>query len=388
MQASVQKSASRGKSKKSKLMTPQQFQDEISKRISIAKQLDRELLDVKAAKLAGKQADQQQASAQQPSYNLNKIRSLKTSNLRLLKRLATEYSRSYRLVGEDRVGSANSAFSNPVVVREALITFFRGADLGNLAGSQTPVQAVLSIFLQPTGGNPALASRSILASALSLYAKRHSLYTLSEENKGKPQDQMNRQVLGADAYMLQTLAPLFDELERSSALKLSALGLRDGAEKPQNAKKPRKYYRENDDATRTRVWNDFEHAFNRRNFSYSAFQSLFSAGGIVDKKAQLANPQLGQGVDFSNYVIPKEYGRIYMDAISRLKEAAAVDPQVMANPQATFVAIAQQAAGGQQIFALQIRAALDTVHTIVASASSQYNQKSPAKKSKAKKQSK
>ena len=376
MQASSQQVSSRGKSKKSKLLTPQQFQDEMSKRISIAKQLDRDMLDLKASKTT-KSADQQGAVV---PYNINKIRSLKTSNLRLLQRLTTEYGRSYRLVSEDRVGSANSAFSNPVVVRETLVNFFQNADLGTLTNGNNRVQDALVIFLQPTG--VPLASRSILASALSLYAKRHRLYTRSEENRGKNVDQMNRQVLGADEYMLSTLGPLFDELERSSALKLAAEGHRDGDQKPQNAKKTRKYYRENDDGTRTRVWNDFEHAFNRRNFSYSAFQSLFSAGGIIDKKAQTANPQLAPNVDFSIYVIPKDVGRVYMESVSLLKEQVRENPQLLSNPSATYGAMAKKAANGQSVPGLEVRAALDTVHALVATASDQYTQKSPAKKSK------
>lgn len=386
MQASRSGSSSGGKNKKSKLMTPEQFQAAMDKHLGIAKQLDRDLLDVsKASKSKGKQGAQvqqegQQAQVQEVPYDLNKIRSLKTANLKMLRRLVTDYGKAYRLAREDRVGSANSAFSNPVVVRDVLVEFFRNADLGTLTDGSTPVQAALSVFLAPGAMGP-LASRSILASALSLYAKRHRLYALSTENRGKTEEQMNRQVLGADEYMLRTLAPLFDELERVSAAKLVAEGKRDGQPKPQDGKRVRKYYRDNADGSRTLIWNDFEHAFNRNNFSYSAFQSLFSAGGIIDKKAKTANPQLAPGVDFDAFVITPDVGRRYMQAVSQLKEAARANPAIMGNPGATFTALATEAAQGAPSQALVARSALDTVHALVSSASSQYNQQRPKQKS-------
>ena len=362
-----------GKNKKSKLPTPEDVKLSMKKHIMIAKELDEQQREAYSNKGKKEKAGESQAGKAAP-FQINEIRSLKTANYKVLSKFSTLYRKSYQLARADRVGTANSAFSSPVIVGDVLVNFFRGADLGNLPGTSTPVQNVLS-FVNPAPGQPPIASRSILASALSLYAKRHRLYRNSRENVGKQEDQMNRQVIGADNHMQQTLAPLFIVLEQRSAAKLAAEGKRDGDRKPP-AKRVRKYFRA--DGV-TRIWNDFEHAFDRSNFSYSAFQSLFSSGGVIDAKAKKENPNITP-VDFENFKISKEVGTRYMTEMSALKEAVKQDPRVLENPQNNPVAIANRASGGNPDLALQTRAALDTVHSLISSASAQYDQVKPKKK--------
>lgn len=381
MLASTTQSA--GKNKKSKLPTPEDYKALLNKHVVIAKRLDKE-----TANWYKNQNKKNKADVDPTKFLAEKVsyyEHLKTSNYDLLKKLSSPYGKAYKLAREDKVGAPNSAFSSPIVVNDVLVNFFRNADLGQFPNGSR-VQDVLNLMLKPSGGIPfGISSRSILASALALYAKKHKIYTLSRENNGLPIDKMNRQVLGADEYMLRTLGPLFDQLERTSAAKLQALGLRDGDEKPQNAKRIRKYYRVNDDGSRTRIWNDFEHVFDRRNFSYSSFQSLFSAGGIVDRSTLKRDPGAYPQVPvdfFERYVIDKESGVKYMTDISALKEESKTNPNALTVDTFNNVVRSTVAPGQQPSQGLVLRALLDGSHFLVASSSRGYDEKRPKQKSK------
>ena len=374
-----------GKARKSKLPPPETYRLELQNLIRTGKQLDK--LASKAAKAKAKSKGTKKAASTSPrsqeqsqalgKFDTKTVQRLKTLNYEKIKKFGTPYTKAYQLVPEDRVGSANSAFTSPVLVRAPLINFFRNVDLGVVPGTNARVQELLPFLVQ---GQIPLGSRSILASLLSLYAKKNRLYQFAVENRGKAsEEQMNRQVLGADPQMNQFLGPLFDRLETMSRNS----GVVDWSPKPQTGKRVRKYNRPDG----SRIWNDHNHVFARDNFSYSAFQSLFSAGGVVDRKTFNASPAataaiqaefgLPAGFNLDQFRIPPEVGRKYMQEVTVLKDQAKVSKQPLSDPENTFIAIATRAAAPlapQQVPGLSERARLDTIHSLVSVASHFYDQ--------------
>lgn len=373
----------RGKTTKAKLPTPEAFKKAADFYVRTAKELDsqeRYFSKVKAEEKGKKgEVQQKRVNAYDLSGELgrpvdkNLIKRLKTANYKQLKSLATVYRRAYGKIPEDRVGTVNSAFNAPLVLTDPLRNFIQRANFGTLPAQLggAPVADALRLTSQDPASNGAyLSNRAILSTLFALYAKSHALYRNSIENSGKPEDRMNHQVIGADQTMNETLGPLFDRLEQADAQgmvdKKTGRVVRDGEQRPQNKRGTRKYV----DEFGQRIWADHYHAFNRRNFSYSAFQKLFSAGGIIDKKA--AGGSAVAGINLAGYDIPKEQGVLYMRELKKLKSESATG-KLPAN--FLFTSLAQQAAAaaGQPLSAgLDKRAQLDTVHAIVAAAGSQY----------------
>lgn len=301
---------------------------------------------------------------------------LKTNNLKKLKKMSTFYTKAYSRIRASRDSSINGGFRQPLLVGEELLNFFRNADFGPLQGkpgngSQRLVDALGFV----NGSEP--ASRAILTSLFTLYAKRHTLTSRASDNIGKPADQVNHQLLGVDESMNRLLDPLLAGLERSSRLELEAKGKRDGDQKPSPTPKgkQRKYWR--DEARQLRNWNDWEHVFDRRNFSYSAIQSIYSKG--IDAKSLKAD-QNGQKTPYlvNNPVL----GKAYMALLERAKTTRLSDTSKLSilgqagQTPNDFVLEAIRSvptASDADKGALALAAKLDSYHLIIQQASATYS---------------
>jgi len=338
---------------KASLLTPAQFKETLQRHILVAKELD-------SLKREAKKDKSGKVTKMGRELGTKQIGKLQTLNYKQMAKLSTQYLRTYRRVKADRVSTANGGFRQPLLVGDILRGFFRTADLGRVGGkndaSGQPLQSVLSFL-----GEQPIASRSILTSLFALYAKRHSLSSRAAFNQGKPAELMNHQLLSVDETMNQQLNTLLTALEQESANKLAAKGVQDGSPKPlvmPKSGKERKYYR--DDAKTQPVWNDFEHAFNRQNFSYSYLQ------GIFNKNVSPAVDAAGSKEPF--LVRPPELAKAYMTEVNRLETEGALGS--VGN---TFNDVANRVSGGAPSPGLQLRVALDTIHSIIAAASATYN---------------
>ncbi|HLX53235.1 MAG TPA: hypothetical protein VKR58_04815, partial [Aquella sp.] len=222
-----------------------------------------------------------------------------------------------------------------------------------------------------------VASGALLTSLLVLYAKKNNLSGQARDNRGKPLEQQNGQLLSADALMRQYLGSILTEVQQKSVAKLQSMGKKDGDPKPQFTKKGKERHYERDGQ---RIWNDYEHAFDPDNFAYGNLQSIYRAdigklNGSVDPATGAKNP---------NFLVePKELASEYM----RLVEAAAQN-NTLGQPGADYPDLARQAAaslGVAETAQLQLRAALDRLHDEVAVASATYKSNKPKKPSKPRK---
>lgn len=366
-----------GRTKKSALLTPEQFKAQTEAAIKAAKELDKLAKEVLRNK--GKPV-----VAEGKEFNIKKINTLKTANYRELLRMPTAYRRTFGRVKADRVGTINGGFRQALLVGPVLEDFFRRADLGNVGGRNDAVGPSIQTrlpFLQE--GQAKYATRSILTSLFALYAKRHSLSSRATDNQGKSVEQQNFQLLGVDDLMNQALNPLLAELEQSSRKKLADAGKQDGQPKPALTKagKQRKYRRDDGSIN----WNDYEHAFNRNNFSYSALQSIFNQG--IDTLT-LRLPTKDESPYF---VHDADLARAYMAELDLAKSTAAPNDKkssLLGTAGYTPAEIAARAvarvptSSAQDQSALQLAAALDTVHALIQAASATYSVVRPKKPSK------
>lgn len=367
----MQSARKKTKVTKASLLKPEDFKDRLGNHVRVAKELDKLIIEVQKEK-SGK------LTKNNREYNVSKLKTLKTVNLKELGKLSTAYRRTYMRVKADREGGANGGFRQPLQIGESLLSFFRDADLGTVGGrgdnSGQRLQSILTFLVPPPNGTP-IASRSILTALFALYAKRHNLAARAAFNQGKPVEQHNRQLLGTDEYMNSRLGNIFSAYEQESAVKLQKKGLQDNQRKPPITKsgKERKYFR--DDGV-TPNWNDFEHVFNRNNFSYSSLQGIFSLD-VTPLNAK------GPNGETSEYLVsPPELASAYTKAVK-----AAEENGTLGSTGNTFYNIAERVANGAPTQALQLRAGLDHIHSLVAAVSATYNVvgAKPKPKSKAKK---
>lgn len=350
-----------GGTKTSSLLRPEVFKERLNFHLKVAKELDAIRREISKTKDKKVEKEGKVYTNKTVTTELNK-------NNKQLSKLAGEYRKAYSRAKADRLPNVNSSFNRPVKVLPVLVNFFAKADLGTLP-NQEPLQNLLAGTL--LGGNN-LASRSILSSLLAHYAKRHELFRFSDENRGKPLEQMNRQVLGVDDYMNRTLGPIFDALETQSQADLKAKGIADGQQKQLTTKRGnRKFQR----ADGSKIWNDYEHAFRRTNFSYSNFQSIFA------KAIQSLDDQKDASGKVVNHVwtVEPTVGHLYV-----LEVTKATDSGVLGTPGNTFEDIANKVSKGIMSNGLRIRAALDQTHANLVSLAA-HNKSSTTKPRKSKK---
>jgi hypothetical protein len=356
--------AKKNKTTKASLMLPKDFKARVKMHIKVSRELEK--LRTEAIKNKGT------VTKGGRTLTGTEITALRTLNLKSLNKLSAIYAKTYTRAKADRVSPANGGFRQPIEVKQILINFFRNAPLGTTGGKGASGPALQSLlpFVQPIQeGQKAYASRAILTTLFTLYAKAHNLSLRARDNQANPNN-MNHQLLSVDEYMNNALDPLLTRLEQKSAQDLADKGVRDGDRKPLLTPKGRvrKYLR--DDGTQ--VWNDHYHQFRRDNFSYSSLQSIYN---------QDFSPLNQTAEDGSRpfLVEPAELAKAYMTEVERLN---AMKPSQLNSPGHTFADIAAQAAaslGMPVTFALQLRAALDDMHWRLQGVSETYSVERPKK---------
>ena len=378
-----------GKTLKSALATPVQVKEQLTEYIKRAKELDKLAKEVSKKKAVLADHVKRELGDSKGNVTVTDINKLKTRNYELIRKVSSLYRKAYQRVKADRVGSINGGFRQPVLVGDDLTNFFRQADLGRVGGrldnSGQPLQNILPFITADTAGER-YATRSILTSLFALYAKKHNLTSLARDNQGKPADQVNHQLLGVDQLMNNSLNGLLSQVEQRSAAKLALEGKADGQPKPATTPsgKPRKYYR--DDARTLPNWNDFEHAFNRNNFSYSSLQSIFSLGIDTTSLTMFTDPATGERVQDKlrslYFVHDPALARAYMEQLEAAKRTPLAGDSkssvlgTAGNTPNDFVARAFNAVPlperDPNRQALLLAAALDQVHLTIQGASATY----------------
>jgi len=218
------------------------------------------------------------------SFTSKSLTAARNEQYKAIKDLKNYYRAGSKRAPVDRE-MVNGGFRLPLQVNDSIFGFFNEADLGNIRFKNGNGQLVESGPLKTklTLLGDRISTRSILTPLFTLYIKRHTLSRLSNANRGKSDQEMQGQLLGADPLMKKWFATTFTELVGKSNQKLQAMGVSDMTPKPElTAKgKRRKFYKDND---RTKpIWNDFYHVFNPDNFSYGNVQSIIALN--TDKRA-------------------------------------------------------------------------------------------------------
>ena len=365
-------SSPRGKSKSAaELMTPEEFKARIGLLVEAAKEIEHLK---KESNRARKQNEKDNTKGSKDGKLVKDGREITYRGLdadltavhNQLKKLSSVYRKTYSKRRMPRAKALNNSFERPVRLSQEVINLFNDPqfDLGTITigGSVGNVKDLIRDLVRQ-----GYANRSILSAMLSLYAKEKSLYRLATSNRGLPEDAMNRQLLGADEVLNRNLGGVFTAFEQESLQKLASAGKREGDKKDAKTKKGvRKYVRKDG----TQNYNDFEHAFNRNNFSYASFQSLFKylIGKIEDPKD--ANGNLIEA-DRKATLLPTT-GRAFIDAIT----AAVNNGSYMSNGMLPMDIAARV---DPNDVALRLRANLYFAHAVIKVASEQYDTVNPRK---------
>lgn len=277
------------KKEKAVAMEPSEFASEVKQLTNRLKSLFRVEHELEKAKKEGKSSVTVEGYGQ--TIEGKDITALKHALVDSLKHLSKAYKTGYnrrRGRGGNRSGP-NSGFRQPIALRPELLEFLKRANFGTDPEGR-PVRDQL-VFLQESNPLYGIATRAVLTPLLSLYAKVNRLSDLASYNRDAARQRepefINRQLLGADQLMMDTLGGVFRQIAAESENKLRALGVANGQEKPPGSgKRQRHFYRDvikQDDGTKVRgrthpIWNDFYHVFDPRNFAYGNFQSIISHG--------------------------------------------------------------------------------------------------------------